>query len=495
MSLGQGSAAPSSTMTIALVRASGAGATVAPPLPLLAAASAARRAGIRRGGVHHKVRAKLFDAAIEDGGNARAVRLAMQCAPHAVILGLDENRPPRVSALGRPRADHRERFESLADAGRKVRDLQGSKPLRVALAPEDTALAAWLLGEDAADVVVRGEPDDSLPRALETARGPWKDIRGVSWRDADGTVHHEAQARTPRSVAAPAWDLVDLARYHPSPRRPALAKLRGRGRRAASLLTTRACAPDCPTCHGSFGISSRRDGSVREVVAEIRELVTQRGVRELKIVDHAFDGRPERALEITRAVQVIRSAPNMRDLRVTFPNGFRGDGLVPELVDALMEIGVRRFPLAIGTASPRLQRILKRNVDLDRVRASLATIDRRGGIGHLELYLGLPTETTGEAAHTIRWASRSDAHTATFARGTEVDFGPHWQRAASGELDDFVNLKRRALATFYGSPGRAGRLLRRPFLRTGHLFRQATQRQGSQRQASGQAGSLAETAT
>ena len=72
--------------------------------------------------------------------------------------------------------------------------------------------------------------------------------------------------------------------------------------------------------------------------------------------------------------------------------------------------------------------------------------------------LGLPTETVGELAHTIRWARASHAATADFENGRHVNFGPLWTHDQPGDIDDFTGLRRRALTSFYSSPRRAGRL-------------------------------------
>ena len=72
-----------------------------------------------------------------------------------------------------------------------------------------------------------------------------------------------------------------------------------------------------------------------------------------------------------------------------------------------MDLLLERFDVRVLTASDRIQRLLKRNVRLERAREGLARVERAGAVPRLFLQLGLPTETTGEAAHTIRWAARS----------------------------------------------------------------------------------------
>lgn len=421
------------------------------------------------------MRLRLLDAAAEDGGNPRAVSRALKMRPDAIVLGLEE----------RTRDD---RLGPLLDAGTRIRNAGPRGALRVALVDESHRAAEVLLREGAADLVVRGDADSALPVVLANAfegRSDWSGVRGVSWLTDGGISNHERPAPSAVHLPSPAWDLVELEHYRGQERSflqrfrlPGLhlKGLRSRGTpgeepgltantskrsggERATILTTRACAPDCPTCHGSFGTAGR-DRSVRDVIAEIRNLVTRRGVRTLEIADHAFDGQPARAVEIANAIALLASAPNMSRLRVSFTNGFRGDGLTDELIDALFRIGIRRFPLAVGTGSLRLQRLLKRNIRLEAAERALARIEDRGGMGHLRLFLGLPTETTGEVALTLRWAARTRAHTADFLRGSEVDLGPLWRRPESAEIDDFPSLRLRALRTFYGSTSRAGRILR-----------------------------------
>ncbi len=440
--------------------------TPTPPLGLMGTAAAVRSGTKLAQGTD--LRLRLLDAATEDGGNSRAVPRALEMRPDAIVMGLEE----------RTRDD---RLGPLLDAGTRIQNAGPRGALRVALVDENHRAAEVLLRENAADLVVRGEADGALPGVLAGAfegRKDWTGVRGVSWLKENGENAHERPAPSAIHLPSPAWDLVELDRYRGPEasllERVGMGRLEKMGRQRfglrkvprragsgerATILTTRACAPDCPTCHGSFGTAGR-DRSVRDVVAEIRDLVTRRGVRTLEIADHAFDGQPARALEIANAIALLASAPNMRGLRVRFTNGFRGDGLTDEMIDALLRVGVRRFPLAIGTGSVRLQRLLKRNIHLDAAERALARIDERGGLGHVRLYLGLPTETTGEVALTLRWAARSRAHTAEFLRGSEVDLGPLWRRDESAEIDDFPSLRLRALRTFYGSPSRAGRILR-----------------------------------
>ncbi|MEM8711826.1 MAG: radical SAM protein, partial [Planctomycetota bacterium] len=481
-----------SPLRIALHRSSSrsSGAPL-PPLDLLCAATSlrdhlrARQAALPR--------LSLTDAALEPDP-APQLEAAAAFAPDALVLSADPvelERRSRDAALW---------LDPLREAGHRLDSVTsgttGQAATRIAWIEEDGQAAEALLTSGAADLVVRGEADATLPEILERAveqrrsgaAATWSGTRGVSWLQG-GEVRHERELGSPTSIPTPAWDLIDLSRYsttgplEPSGRgasRDALARafsrhlpdwvrrmprsaigqgvrrgigqvLGGPPERRATIYTVRACSPDCPTCHGSFGMHGHQR-PVKEILQEVRELVHKHRIRELAIGDHAFDGQPGRALAIAEGIAKIRSAPGAGHVRLTFPRGLRGDGLTPELIDALHAAGLRTAPLRVVTASPRLQRLLKENINLERVSRALDYLAAHGGRGHLMLRLGLPTETVGEVAHTIRWARSSSAVSASFESGRHIDLGPAWTQTQEGEIDDFPSLRRRALTLFYSSP-------------------------------------------
>jgi len=440
-----------------------------PPLELLGVAGALDGAGLG-------LRLSIFDALAEDGGNAAALDRALAVRPGALVVGTPGPSDGARAAMDDPAA------RELLRTGLRARDAapadaapDGARPLRIALTHDDGEFAAHLLRESAFDVVVRGEPEEVLPAAMRAklaATDPveaWRGVRGVSWRSGEEVVHG-APARRPLEPATPAWELLDLGAYRAPVATSRFARLaaldrlplhristglatgvaaRRAGRRgAATLRTTQACADSCPTCRGSYGAPGP-ERSVRDVIAEVRDLVTRRGVRELRIVDHAFDGKPARAAEIARGIARIRSAPAYAGLVVRFPHGFRGDGLTPELAGALVALGLRRFDVRVGTASDRLQRLLRRNIRLEKARDGIRAVAEAGGVARLHLELGLPTETVGEAAHTIRWAASTHALELVVENGAQASYGPHFQRDGADEIDDFASLRRRATAAFY----------------------------------------------
>jgi anaerobic magnesium-protoporphyrin IX monomethyl ester cyclase len=287
--------------------------------------------------------------------------------------------------------------------------------------PHPSVAAADVLADAAVDYVVRGEGELTfleLLDGLEAGRADWDGCQGLSWRRGDGEVVHEPDRPPPArldELPFPAWDLIDHRKYHTVPRGGVIYA----HKEFATMFSSRACPWRCTYCHNSYG-KTFRERSAEHVLAEIELLVTRHGVRELVFMDDIFNFRPERAKKIARGI-IERGWK----LALTFPNGFRGDILDEELVDLLQRAGMYRCMVAVESAVPRIQKVMKKNLKIDRVGRIVEYIARRGVMVHGAFMLGFPTETEEEMRATIDWASRSAFHTAAFFRvipfkGTEL---------------------------------------------------------------------------
>ena len=112
-------------------------------------------------------------------------------------------------------------------------------------------------------------------------------------------------------------------------------------------------------------------------------------------------------------------------LKLTFPNGFRGDILSEELVVLLKKAGMYRCMVAVESASPRIQKVMKKRLKIDKVKHIVDFIAQQGVLVHGAFMLGFPSETEEEMEATIDWAASSSFHTAAFFRvipfkGTEL---------------------------------------------------------------------------
>ena len=224
--------------------------------------------------------------------------------------------------------------------------------------PHPSVAAADVLLDTAVDHVVRGEGEQTFTELLDgvqAGRTDWTECQGLSWRMTDGTVQHNPDRPPPKDLDElpfPAWDLIDHTKYHTVPRGGVIYA----HPEFATMFSSRACPWRCSYCHNSYG-KQFRERSAQHVLAEIELLVTKYGVKELVFMDDIFNFRPERAKAIAQGI-----IDKGWKLALTFPNGFRGDILDEELVVLLKKAGMYRCMVAVESASPRLQKVMKKNI-------------------------------------------------------------------------------------------------------------------------------------
>jgi len=312
-----------------------------------------------------------------------------------------------------------------------------------------------------------------LLAALIVALGVHARAFGAETPELSNNTPDSAAADTLDSLPFPAWDLIDHARYYDVPRGGVIYA----SRRFATMFSSRACPWRCTYCHNSYG-KAFRERSAEHVLAEIELLVTRYGVKELVFMDDIFNLRAERAKAIARGI-VARGWK----LALTFPNGFRGDILDEELVDLLVQAGMYRCMIAVESAVPRIQKVSKKGLKIDKVERIVDYVASKGVMVHGAFMLGFPSETEREMLATIDWAARSAFHTAAFFRvipfkGTELfrqveaaghplptdwsAYEPYQSAINLSEVPEerIVRLRKQAYRRFYLSPQRLWRIFK-----------------------------------
>ncbi|HEV8129696.1 MAG TPA: radical SAM protein [Acidobacteriota bacterium] len=328
------------------------------------------------------------------------------------------------------------------------------------------------------DFVVVGEGEDTFLELVNTLQSG-----GDLW-DVPGILFHRngAPVRTlPRSDSVdiealpwPAYHLLEVERYF----HMESARYTPRHERAIQIFTSRGCPWRCTYCHDLFG-KTFRGRSAENVFEEMHMLYKQYGVREFMIEDDIFN------LDVPRAKQIcdliINSEMNRR-IYMQFGNGLRLECFDEELVRKLAEAGTHHIAVAIESASPRIQKLIKKNLHLKRAKDVLSWT-RKYGISTLGFFMiGFPTETVDEIKQTIRFARDTDLDEALFSivipyAGTEINkmvyeqglYDPdevarHGTKVVTikSEHFDFYTLKKlqqRAYLSFFLSKGRFFRML------------------------------------
>jgi amino acid adenylation domain-containing protein len=165
-----------------------------------------------------------------------------------------------------------------------------------------------------------------------------------------------------------------------------------------SLQTTRGCPFECLFCHKIWS-KKHVHREAEHIYSEI-EYYYQKGVLNFAVIDDCFN------LNIQNSSQLFRLIiQNKLKLQLFFPNGLRGDMMTPDYIDLMSEAGTRGINLSLESASPRLQKLLKKNLDLDKFRQVVDYIATQ----HPEIMLemasmhGFPDETEEEALMTLNF--------------------------------------------------------------------------------------------
>ena len=162
------------------------------------------------------------------------------------------------------------------------------------------------------------------------------------------------------------------------------------------IQATRGCPYYCTYC---FNIWPKRYScrSAENIFSEVK-LYYQMGVRRFAFIDDIFNLNIKNSLKFFK--MVIKSGMNVN---LFFPAGLRGDILTESYIDTMIEAGTTNAALALETASPRLQKLIKKNLDIEKLRQNILYITKKYPQFILELFTmhGFPSETKSEAKMTM----------------------------------------------------------------------------------------------
>jgi radical SAM superfamily enzyme YgiQ (UPF0313 family) len=289
----------------------------------------------------------------------------------------------------------------------------------IAGGPHANAEPAELLGNRAINCVGLGEGEETM-REIAGRILAHKDFRttpGLAYRE-NGSVRFSAPREPIQcldTLPFPDYSLIDLAPYQ---RMTTMTTFFARSR-YTTLFTSRGCPHQCIYCHNIFGKKVRLR-SARHIFDEMVHLHKKHGISEFHVVDDIFNVDKARALE---TFKLIARSPYR--FRLAFPNGLRADGMNREMIRWARAAGTYHIAYAVESASPRIQRMIRKYSNLRKLSETLAWTVKEGIFTSTFNMIGFPTETEEEMAGTIDYALNSPVHMAIFFlvtpfRGTEL---------------------------------------------------------------------------
>lgn len=157
--------------------------------------------------------------------------------------------------------------------------------VKVIIGPHGSATPRPTLVKTGVDVVLRGEPDQTLPML---ASGPWERIPGCCWRSQDGSLNLAQTLGVTEMRDLPALDFADYPvelhkhKHHVFPGHGANAMNLG-----AEVEFARGCPYSCTFCNKTLFRDKFRPRETAVVLAEVDALIA-RGVEYIYFIDEIF---------------------------------------------------------------------------------------------------------------------------------------------------------------------------------------------------------------
>lgn len=223
----------------------------------------------------------------------------------------------------------------------------------------------------------------------------------------------------------PDWDILDIEAYAATPLKRSRTAANVKESRELSILTTRGCSFSCTFCavHTTMG-KKVRFRSVGHVIEEMKTLWDRYQINLFSIEDDLFTANRKRVLPLLSAMKCLgASIPNFE---TTFPSALSVNTLFDDVMDALIDAGMKVTNVAIESGSKHVQRnIIKKNCNLDRALEVVKYFRDRGVFTRCYFIGGFPGETKEMLDETREYAKKIKSDWACFGiaaplRGSEM---------------------------------------------------------------------------
>ncbi|MBN1937997.1 MAG: B12-binding domain-containing radical SAM protein [Candidatus Aminicenantes bacterium] len=343
---------------------------LAPPYGLLYVASALDRAGIDVRLYHRKV--------LDRGQVLRAAEEILALKP--VLAGFSTiSGPSLIPALA---------VSKIIKTRTKIPVVWGG--LHATQYPEQVLASPWV------DYVVVGEGEETaveLARALAVGPGGRFDpasIQGLAFKENGRLRINQSRPLIENlDLYPPAWHHLNIDEY--LTKKTYLLTDGGSELsegRIASILTARGCPWRCTYCY-NLSVNQRRyrTHSVDFVVGMAHELRDRHGVEAIHIQDDHFYGEWERAFSIARRLRMPWSSSGRADEVVRWGNGILAE---------LRSTGLRELQIGAESGSPRILKLMKKDVTIEQMFRAAELCDRHGIRVLFSFMTGIPGETDAD---------------------------------------------------------------------------------------------------
>lgn len=214
-------------------------------------------------------------------------------------------------------------------------------------------------------------------------------IRGLTYRNEKGEVISNPRPELLEDLDSLPFidytllpqDLLDEIKENPS---------------VMSLDVGRGCPFNCSYCSTSlFWQRKFRLKSPERIVKEIKHLHDEYGITQFSFDHDLFTADKARLLHFCKILQES-------GLKVEWSCSSRADTIDEETVDAMASAGMSRIFLGIETGSERMQKIIHKNLNIEKTRHIIGYLSKKGIKATASFIYAFPEETKDDLEETFR---------------------------------------------------------------------------------------------
>lgn len=322
-----------------------------------------------------------------------------------------------------------------------------------------------LLKDKNIDFVFRGEAEIGFSQFINELRNEKRDfskIKGLGYKEGNKLLFNELGfVEDLDALPTPDYDFVRFMDY---PQMYFMKKYP-----SAPIMTSRGCPFNCTFCaRNNISGKKFRMRSPDGIIRELKHLKKKYGIKEFQVWDDNFAINKERVMKFCDLL--IKEKMN---LGWNFPNGLGIKTLDEELLKKMRQAGCYSIAVGIESGSEKIQKDMRKNLDLEKVKETVMLADRIGIDVEGFFIIGYPTETREDILKTIKFSKELPFKRASFSLfqplvGSEIYdilkkqgkiksnrctyFKVHVLPQGFRSFKEIKNLQRRALLEFYLRP-------------------------------------------
>jgi len=307
--------------------------------------------------------------------------------------------------------------------------------------PHATVYPERILAESPViDYVVRGEGEETILELVHVLDGGTRDfstINGLTYRLRGEIISNPDRALISDldALPFPARHLFDLKRY---------GLCTPEGQPMVSILSSRGCPYNCNYCFKGIVGRTYRQRSPANIIAELRQVIEQYGIRNFYFIDDLFTVDLQRLSAVTEQLIAER-------LDIRWQCLGRVDRVNAEILRKMYAAGCRRIHYGIESGNQEILQRIGKGIRLEQVQQAVRWAQEAGINVKGYFMLGLPGDTEETMQQTINLAMDLNLDEVMFSLTTPFPGTRLWDELVRKKPETEYN-QDFARAYYYGDP-------------------------------------------